>query len=315
MPAAVIFGITLLLGLVSGSNYIANILITIFLHAMPAIGLSLLVGYTGQISLGHAAFYGLGAYGAVILTTRAQVDPWISIAVASLVVSVLAYGIGWIIFRTRGHHLAIATLGLGIVVSVGFVELRQWTGGANGLSGIPPLKIGQLVLDTDTRYMFVAWGACLLMYLAATNLVRSPIGLLMRGIAESERAACSLGTDVAAFKRTILMLSAFMAAFAGGMYAHYVGLISPQPFGTGFSIRLLLMVAIGGFQSIPGVVLGTAFITAVTEPLQQLGYYDVVVFGLLLIIVMVWTPQGLFVGLTQLLARVRESKAQLGLPR
>ena len=89
-----------------------------------------------------------------------------------------------------------------------------------------------------------------------------------------------------------------MAAFAGGMYAHYVGLISPQPFGTGFSIRLLLMVAIGGFQSIPGVVLGTAFITAVTEPLQQLGYYDVVVFGLLLIIVMVWTPQGLFVGLT-----------------
>lgn len=315
MPAAVIFGITLLLGLVSGSNYIANILITIFLHAMPAIGLSLLVGYTGQISLGHAAFYGLGAYGAVILTTRAQVDPWISIAVASLVVSVLAYGIGWIIFRTRGHHLAIATLGLGIVVSVGFVELRQWTGGANGLSGIPPLKIGQLVLDTDTRYMFVAWGACLLMYLAATNLVRSPIGLLMRGIAESERAACSLGTDVAAFKRTILMLSAFMAAFAGGMYAHYVGFISPQPFGTGFSIRLLLMVAIGGFQSIPGVVLGTAFITAVTEPLQQLGYYDVVVFGLLLIIVMVWTPQGLFVGLTQLLARVRESKAQLGLPR
>ena len=315
MPAAVIFGITLLLGLVSGSNYIANILITIFLHAMPAIGLSLLVGYTGQISLGHAAFYGLGAYGAVILTTRAQVDPWISIAVASLVVSVLAYGIGWIIFRTRGHHLAIATLGLGIVVSVGFVELRQWTGGANGLSGIPPLKIGQLVLDTDTRYMFVAWGACLLMYLAATNLVRSPIGLLMRGIAESERAACSLGTDVAAFKRTILMLSAFMAAFAGGMYAHYVGFISPQPFGTGFSIRLLLMVAIGGFQSIPGVVLGTAFITAVTEPLQQLGYYDVVVFGLLLIIVMVWTPQGLFVGFTQLLARVRESKAQLGLPR
>ena len=251
MPAAVIFGMTLLLGLVSGSNYIANILITIFLHAMPAIGLSLLVGYTGQISLGHAAFYGLGAYGAVILTTRAQVDPWISIAVASLVVSVLAYGIGWIIFRTRGHHLAIATLGLGIVVSVGFVELRQWTGGANGLSGIPPLKIGQLVLDTDTRYMFVAWGACLLMYLAATNLVRSPIGLLMRGIAESERAACSLGTDVAAFKRTILMLSAFMAAFAGGMYAHYVGFISPQPFGTGFSIRLLLMVAIGDFRASP----------------------------------------------------------------
>ena len=111
MPAAVIFGITLLLGLVSGSNYIANILITIFLHAMPAIGLSLLVGYTGQISLGHAAFYGLGAYGAVILTTRAQVDPWISIAVASLVVSVLAYGIGWIIFQTAATTLQLRRWG------------------------------------------------------------------------------------------------------------------------------------------------------------------------------------------------------------
>jgi branched-chain amino acid transport system permease protein len=313
MPAFIIFGATFLLGVFSGSNYIANILITIFLHAMPAIGLSLLVGYTGQISLGHAAFYGLGAYGAAILTTRTHIDPWISITLTSLVVSILAYGIGWIIFRTRGHHLAIATLGLGIVVSVGFVELRQWTGGANGLSGIPPLSIGHFALNTDTRYFFVAWGACLLMYLAAINLVRSPIGLLMRGVAESERAANSLGTNVATFKRTILMLSAFMAAFAGGMYAHYVGFISPQPFGTGFSIRLLLMVAIGGFQSIPGVVLGTAFVTAVTEPLQQLGYYDVVAFGLLLVIVMVWTPQGLFIGLTRLFSRVSFSRVRRGL--
>jgi branched-chain amino acid transport system permease protein len=136
----------------------------------------------------------------------------------------------------------------------------------------------------------------------------------MRGIAESERAASSLGTNVASFKRTILMLSAFMAAFAGGMYAHYVGFISPQPFGTGFSIRLLLMVAIGGFQSIPGVMLGTAFVTAVTEPLQQLGYYDVVAFALLLVIVMVWTPQGLFVGLTRLLSRLRIFRIRAGLP-
>lgn len=304
MTAIIMFSVVFLLGAFSGSNYVANILITILLHAMPAIGLSLLVGYAGQISLGHAAFYGLGAYGAAILTTRAHIDPWISITVASVVVSVFAYAIGWIIFRTRGHHLAIATLGLGIVVSVGFVELRDWTGGANGLSGIPPLSIGPLALNTDMRYFFIAWGACLLMYLAATNLVRSPIGLLMRSIAESERASSSLGTNVAAFKRSILMLSAFMAAFAGGLYAHYVGFISPQPFSTGFSIRLLLMVAIGGFQSIPGVLLGTAFVTAVTEPLQQLGYYDVVVFGLLLVAVMVWAPQGLFVALTELLLRI-----------
>lgn len=302
MPAVVMFGIAFLIGTFSGSNYFTNILIVILLHAMPAIGLSLLVGYTGQISLGHAAFYGLGAYGAALLSTRAHVDPWLSIVAATIFVSLIGYGIGWIIFRVRGHHLAIATLGFGIVISVAFVEMRQWTGGPNGLTGIPPLKIADFALDSDARFFFVAWGACLLAYFAATNLVRSPIGLLMRGVAESERAASSLGTDVPAFKRTILMLSAAMAAFAGGLYAHYIGFISPQPFGTGFSIRLLLMVAVGGFQSIPGVLLGTAFVTAITEPLQQLGYFDVVVFGLLLILIMIWFPRGLFIGLIDLLS-------------
>lgn len=314
MPAALLFGAIFLVGAFSGSDYVTNILIVILLHSMPAIGLSLLVGYTGQISLGHAAFYGLGAYGAAILSTHAQVNPWISILVASLVVSILSYGIGWIIFRTRGHHLAIATLGLGIVVSVAFIELRQWTGGPNGLTGIPPLSIGRFALNTDARFFFVAWGACLLTYLAASNLVRSPIGLLMRGVAESEKASSALGTNVAAFKRAILMLSGLMAAFSGGLYAHYVGFISPQPFGTGFSIRLLLMVAIGGFQSIPGVLLGTGFVTAVTEPLQKLGYYDVVVFGLLLVTVMIWSPQGLFVGLGRLLLRTPFFRTKFGHP-
>jgi branched-chain amino acid transport system permease protein len=300
------FGITFLIGSFSGSNYFTNILIVILLHAMPAIGLSLLVGYTGQISLGHAAFYGLGAYGAALLSTRAHVDPWLSIAITTILVSLIGYCIGWIIFRVRGHHLAIATLGFGIVISVAFVEMRQWTGGPNGLTGIPPLKIVGLALDNDARFFFVAWAACLLAYIAATNLVRSPIGLLMRGVAESERAAGSLGTDVPAFKRTILMLSAAMAAFAGGLYAHYIGFISPQPFGTGFSIRLLLIVAVGGFQSIPGVLLGTAFVTTITEPLQQLGHFDVVIFGLLLILIMIWFPRGLFIGLMNLVPSRRK---------
>lgn len=295
-----LFAPVLLVGAFSGSDYFTNILIIILLHAIPAIGLSLLVGYTGQISLGHAAFYGLGAYSAALLSTRFQLDPWISILIATAFVSLIGYGIGWIIFRVRGHHLAIATLGFGIVVSVAFVEMRELTGGQNGLTGIPPLEIAGFILNTDARFFAVALVGCLLAYLAATNLVRSPIGLLMRGVAESERAAASLGTDVAAFKRAILMLSAAMAALAGGLYAHYIGFISPQPFGTGFSIKLLLMVAVGGFQSIPGVLLGTAFVTAITEPLQRLGHFDVVVFGFLLISVMIWFPRGLFIGLAKL---------------
>jgi branched-chain amino acid transport system permease protein len=188
-------------------------------------------------------------------------------------------------------------LGLGIVVSVGFTELAPWTGGPNGVTGIPPLEIAGFALTTDKRFFFAAWLMCALTYWVASNLVHSPTGLRLRGLGESERAAGALGTNVAALKRSVLMLSAAMAALAGGLYAHYIGFISPQPFGTGFSIRLLLMIAVGGFQSLPGVLLGVAFVTIVTEPLQHLGYFDVVVFGIVLVLVMIFFPRGLFVGL------------------
>ncbi|HZQ74125.1 MAG TPA: branched-chain amino acid ABC transporter permease [Burkholderiales bacterium] len=270
-----------------------NILIVIALHSMAAMGLALLVGYAGQISLGHAAFYGLGAYGSALISTRIGVDPWLSSMTAATIVGLLGYAIGWVIFRVRGHHLAIATLAFGIVVSIAFVELRGLTGGANGLPGIAPFALGKWALNTDAKFACVAFLGCTLAYYAASRLVRSPAGLLLQAIAESERAAAAYGADVAALKRSVLGLSAAMAALAGALYAHYIGFISPQPFGTGFSIRLLLMVAIGGFQNLQGVLVGAAFITMITEPLQNLGYYDVVVFGLLLIGIVVFCPKGM----------------------
>ena len=131
----------------------------------------------------------------------------------------------------------------------------------------------------------------------AQNLVNAPIGLIMRGIAESERAVGSLGNDVTAIKRKILVISAAIAAVSGGLYAHYIGYISPQPFGIDFSIKLVVIIAIGGFRSIPGVLFATLFVTVITEPLQQLGYYDVVVYGLFLVIIIAYMPQGLLQGL------------------
>jgi branched-chain amino acid transport system permease protein len=276
-----------------GSGYLMSLGIIIALHGLPAIGLALLTGYTGQISIGHAAFYGLGAYGSALLTLRAGLSPWAALAMTAASVGLLAGLLGRLIFRLRGHHLAVATLGLGIIVHVALIELREWTGGPNGLSGIPPLSLLGVPLDRDVRVYPLAWAACLAGALAARNLVGSPAGLVMRGVRESERAAASLGTDIASVKRAILALSAVFAAVGGALYAHYVGYVSPQPFGVVFSIRLIVMVALGGFTSVWGVLLATAFVTVLGELLGALGHADVMVFGLMLVLVMVFAPDGL----------------------
>jgi branched-chain amino acid transport system permease protein len=279
-----------------GSGYLMSLGIIIALHGLPAMGLALLMGYTGQISIGHAAFYGLGAYGSALLTLRAGLPPWAAMASAAAAVGLVAWLLGRLIFRLRGHHLAVATLGLGIIVHVAFIELREWTGGPNGLSAIPPLSLAGVLLDRDGRVYPLAWAACLAGAAAARNLVGSPQGLVMRGVRESERAAASLGTDVASVKCAILGLSAVFAAVGGALYAHYVGYVSPQPFGVVFSIRLIVIVALGGFTSVWGVLFATAFITVLGEVLTALGHADVMVFGLMLVVVMVFAPEG-FAGL------------------
>jgi branched-chain amino acid transport system permease protein len=291
--------------LLLNSGYFTNLLVVIGLHTLPAIGLALLMGYTGQISLGHAAFYGLGAYGAAVLGRRLGLDPWLDILVAAVVVAVIARWIGALVFRLKGHHLAMATLAFGIIVHIGLVELRDLTGGPNGLTGIPPLSIFGHKLTSDFAVFPIVWGACLAMMALAQNLVGSPLGLSMRAIAENERVAASIGTDVTAVKRHIMMLSGFMAALGGGLYAHYIGYLSPGPFDVGFSIRLLLMVAVGGFTSIWGVLFGVVFITLVGEILKPLGSYDVIAYGALLIAVIIFFPRGLLEGLGGALANLK----------
>lgn len=290
--------------LLLNSGYLANLVVVIGLQALPAIGLALLMGYTGQISLGHAAFYGLGAYGAALLGRHLGLSPWLDILLAAMIVAVIARWIGALVFRLKGHHLAMATLAFGIIVHIGLVELRDLTGGPNGLTGIPPLSLFGYALVSDFSVLPVVWAACIAMMVLAQNLVNSPLGLSMRAIAENERIAASIGNDVTAIKRNIMMLSGFMAALGGGLYAHYIGYLSPGPFDVGFSIRLLLIVAVGGFSSIWGALFGVAFITLLGETLKPLGSYDVIAYGVLLIAVIIFFPRGLLDGLGGLLTNL-----------
>jgi branched-chain amino acid transport system permease protein len=277
----------------SGSGYLMNLVVVTALFALPALGLSLLMGYTGQISLGHAAFVGLGAYGTAILARATGLSPWLTMAAAIAITTLAAWAIGWLVFRLRGHHLAMATLAFGIIVHVATVEWKGITGGQDGLSAIPSLEFFGHRLGSDAAILPLVWLACIVAMLLAENLVRSPAGYAMRAVAENEPVAASLGIAPERIKRRIMALSGLYAALGGALYAHYLGYISPSPFDVGFSIKLLLMVALGGFAGIWSVLFGVFFVVMTGEMLKPLGQYDVILYGGLLVIVMIWFPRGL----------------------
>jgi branched-chain amino acid transport system permease protein len=288
---------------VSRSGYLGSLVVVIGLQALPAIGLALIAGYTGQISLGHAAFYGLGAYGAALIGKWLGVPAWMDVLLATALVAVLAWVIGWLVFRLKGHYLAMATLAFGIIVQVGFVELHDVTGGPNGLTGIPPLTLFGHALDGDFAFLPAVWIVTIATIVCAENLISSPTGLAMRAIAEREHVARSVGNDVQSVKRLIMMVSGLCCALGGSLYAHYVGYLSPGPFDVGFSVKLLLMVAIGGFADVWGVLFGVIFITFLGELLKPLGAYDVVAYGALLVVSVIYCPNGLLRGLSVLTKR------------
>jgi len=284
----------------SGSGYLMNLFVVTALFTLPALGLSLLMGYTGQISLGHAAFVGLGAYGTAILVKATGMSPWLTMAAAVVLTTLAAWAIGWLVFRLRGHHLAMATLAFGIIVHVATVELKTITGGQDGLSAIPSLEMLGYHLGSDAAIFPFVWMVCIAAILLTENLVRSPAGYAMRAVAENEAVAASLGIAPDRIKRRIMALSGLYAAVGGALYAHYLGYISPSPFDVGFSIKLLLMVALGGFAGIWSVLFGVFFVVLTGEALKPFGNYDVVLYGALLVIVMIWCPRGLLDGFSML---------------
>ncbi|WP_083745191.1 branched-chain amino acid ABC transporter permease [Variovorax sp. KK3] len=287
-----------------GNPYLVNLFVVAAMFALPALGLSLLMGYTGQISLGHAAFVGLGAYGSALAARSLGLDPWLSMLLATALSTLAAWAIGWLVFRLRGHHLAMATLAFGIIVHVGLVEWRSLTGGQDGVSDIHPLRLGGLALNTDFAMYPLVWLVCLVGMVLAHNLVRSPAGLSMRTVAENESVAGSIGIASARLKRQIMALSGAYAGLGGALYAHWLGYISPGPFDVGFSIRLLLIVALGGFAGTWSVLFGVFFVVLISEVLKPFGRYDVVIYGVLLVVVMIYCPRGLLAGLADAYRRV-----------
>jgi len=285
-------------------GYMMNVLVFVGIHTMLAIGLNLLLGYAGQISLGHAGFFGMGAYLSGILTVNYTWNPWVAMPLAALVVGGLAFLVGFPILKLKGHYLAMATLGLGIIIYIVFNETIDLTGGPSGLSGIPNLSIGSFTFDSDVKNYYLIWAVTLGTILVTLNLANSRVGRALRAVHDSEVAARVVGVNARLLKVQIFALSAVISSIAGSLYAHTMTFVSPASFGFNFSVELLTMVVIGGLGSIYGSFLGAALLTLLPEFLRAAHDYDIIIYGGLLMVMVMFMPGGLVRGVPDLFRKL-----------
>jgi branched-chain amino acid transport system permease protein len=287
-----------LLPVIFPDNYFVTVVLTTAaLNATLAISLNLLMGYAGQISLGHAAFFGIGAYSSAILTARYHWNSLLAIAAGMLLTGVIAFLIARPILRLKGHYLAMATLGFGIIISIILVQAGQFTGGPDGLGDIPQLDLFGWSVNTDFRWYMVMSSVLVIVVMLANNLIDSRNGRALRALHGSEIAAELMGINTSAMKSAIFVLSALIASFVGSLFAHQQSFISPDSFSFFFSIELVTMVVLGGLASTYGAIFGAIVLTFLPELLVVFEDYEVMVFGAILMITMIFMPEGLYVAL------------------
>jgi branched-chain amino acid transport system permease protein len=274
------------------NNYAYEIAIQVALNAVVCVGLNLLIGYAGQISLGHAGFFALGGYASAILASRYGVPVWLSLPAACVGVGALAYVVGRPTLRLKGHTLAMATLGLGVIISIALTTEDKLTGGPDGMT-VPPLVLFGLAVQGERLWYWIAGVLLVGTVWLALNLIESPNGRALRALHGSEVAAQTLGIDAARFKLQVFTLSAVLAALAGALTAHYAGFITPVKASFLHSVELVIMVVFGGMASVFGAVVGAAVLTVLPQLLTVLKDYEMMVFGAVLVATMVLFPQGL----------------------
>jgi branched-chain amino acid transport system permease protein len=302
--------VLLIVPFVATNAYIISLANMMFINIILITSLNLLMGYGGQISLGHAAFYGLGAYVSGILGARLGLSAWLGLPVAALVTGLAALIIGIPALRLRGLYLSMATLGWNAIVVVLFNRLIGLTGGPNGLLGVQPFSIGGFKLDTDARQFPLVWFVSFLVMLAVLHLLRSRSGRALRAVATNELGAEAVGINTFRTKLLFFVLTAGMAGIAGSLYVHINQYASPETFSVSNSILLVVMVAIGGSGIYWGPVAGALIYTALPQLLLDYEDAELMLFGLGMLVVLIASPTGIAgvpAALRRYLARKRAS--------
>lgn len=280
-----------LIPLVLNDPFLTHMGIRATTAAILVMGLTLFIGYTGQISLGHAAFFGLAAYISGILM-KSGFPFFGSVAVATISVGILGCIVGLIVLRTSGHYLALASIAVGVILQT-LVKNSSITGGPSGLTAVPSPSLFGWSVDSDLAYYYMVLFCMVVGFVVLRRLTDSRTGDALRSIANNELAAQSLGIPVFKYKVLSFTVSTMFAAFAGTLFVHYDGFIDPDRMGLPISIFFFVMAFIGGIGNLYGSVIGAFAITILEEYAQGFGNYNVLVYGLLLAVVILFLPKGL----------------------
>jgi branched-chain amino acid transport system permease protein len=297
-----------------------SVFVLLTLTASVTVGVSLLMGHAGQVSLGHGAFYACGAYAAGILATQGA-PTWLGLVAAPIAAAAVATVVGVPLLLLRGHHLAFATLALHLIF-LSLISELSITGGDVGLQGIPRLSIAGVALTSSRSYAYLSFGALLLVVVVARNVLASRPGRALRALSSSEVAAASSGVAVGYYKLAVFALSASFAGLAGGVYAFYMGYLAPGSFPVMLSIEYIVMAAVGGLGKVPGALTGSAVVFLLVHGLSRVATMEgmpgtapiilsYAVYAILLISAVLFLPGGLAALGSTLWARLRPPRVAL----
>jgi len=287
-----VIAVLLVLPFILPNSYYMDLAIRMAINAIIVIGLNLLIGFAGQISLGHAGFLGIGAYASAVLPTHFGFHPLLAMASGAAATAVIAGVVAKPIFKLKGNYLAMATLGLGIIINIALRNEAQWTGGPDGMA-VPAFAMFGIELSSDKQWYWVVAAMLVISVWASLNIIDSPFGRALRALHGSEVASQVVGVNIVRYKVSIFVLSAIFASIMGSITAHYIGFVTPNFADFFHSIELVTMVVVGGMASVFGSIVGAVLLTALPQALATFEGWETVVFGSVLMLCMIFLPKGL----------------------
>jgi branched-chain amino acid transport system permease protein len=294
--------IVLALPLFLPSNFYLRVVAVVYINALAVLGLNLLMGFAGQVSLGHAGFFGIGAYAVALGPTYLGLPGWASLIAGVVFSALLAFVVGRPILRLSGYYLAIATLGMGMLISMVVSNESNITGGPNGME-VPRLVLFGWRVAGPLTWYWISGATLVIGVLIVVNLIESPTGRALRAIHDSETAARVLGVEVARYKLLAFVISAVFTSIAGSYLVLFDGFVTPTTTSFLLSIELVVMAVLGGLGSILGSIVGAAILVILPQALTVFHDYEHIVLGAIIIVFLIFLPRGIVPALASLFRR------------
>jgi branched-chain amino acid transport system permease protein len=291
--AAAAIALAAILPMFISNNYHLNLMIQVLINIIIVVGLNFITGLTGQMNLGTAGIFSMGAYTSSLLATRLGINPWICLIAAVGMGFLIGMGLGYPSLRVSGVYLALTTIGFSEIVRILMTNLTGLTGGALGVTGIPPFSILGHKFQTNKEIYYLYLVIAVILIFNAYRIVNSKWGRAFLAVKDNPDAVEAGGINIASIKILAFTLAAVYATVAGSLYAHYVGFINPSAYNLEYSINYVVMLVIGGIGSVPGNVLGAILVTLVPELLRFMENYYWLVFSIITLLFVIFMPNGI----------------------